>query len=274
MSGDRHDMSEAEWKILHSVLPHKNQGPERVHDRRVMNRIFFVPRTGTPWRDLPKRYGPYTTCYNRYNRWSKNGIWASIMEELHRLAGDDGGSDDGSAGSVRLRMADSSSIRVHRHGAGARRDGGPPQIGSSRGGRTTKVHLGINGNATVRTVFLTPGPAADCTQAEALLADLGKDETVIADKAYDTDAILDLIETAGATAVIPSKSNRKSPRSLDRETYKTRNLVARFFGPIKEFRRVATRYDKTARNFLSAVRLAISRFLLRRIADQSIESTS
>ena len=143
-------------------------------------------------------------------------------------------------------------------------DGEPPQIGSSRGGRTTKVHLGIDGNALVTTVFLTPGQVADCTQ----------DETVIADKADDTDANLDMIETAGATVVIPSKSNRKSPRSLDRETCKIRNLVERFFGRIKEFRRVATRHDKTARNFLSAVRLAISRFLLRRVADQSIESTA
>ena len=274
MSGDRHDMSDAEWKILHSVLPHKHQGPERVHDRRVMDGIFLVLRTGTPWRDLPERYGPYTTCDNRYNRWSKNGIWTSIMAKLHRLVDDDDGSDDGLSGSVRLRMADSSSIRVHKHGAGAPRDGESPQIGVSRGGRTTKVHLGIDGNAMVKTVFLTPGQAADCTRAEALLADPGQDETVVGDKAYDTDSILGLIETAGATAVIPSKSNRKSPRSLDRETDKTRNLVEHFFGRIKEFRRVATRYDKTARNFLSAVRLAISRFLLRRIADQSIESTA
>ena len=63
MIGKRHDMSEAEWKILHSILPHKHRGPERVHDRRVINGIFFVLRTGTPWRDLPERYGPYTTCY-------------------------------------------------------------------------------------------------------------------------------------------------------------------------------------------------------------------
>ena len=196
------------------------------------------------------------------------------MEELQRLAGDDGGSDDGSAGSVRLRMVDSSSIRVHRHGSGARRDGEPPQTGTSRSGRTTKVRLGIDGKETVKTVFLTPGQAADCTQAEALPPGLGKDETVIGDRACDTDAVLDLIETAGATAVIPSKSNRKSPRSLDRETYRIRNLVERFFGRTKEFRRVATRHDKTARNFLSAVRLAISRFLFRRIADQSIESTA
>ena len=274
MSGDRHDMSDAEWEILRSVLPDKHQGPERVHDRRVMNGIFFVLRTGTPWRDLPERYGPYTTCFNRYNRWSKNGIWASIMEKLQSLAGDDDGSDDGPPGSVRLRMVDSSSVRVHKHGAGAPRDGEPPQVGLSRGGRTTKVHLGIDGNEMVKTVFLTPGQAADCAQAEALLADLGHDETVIGDKAYDTDAILDLIETAGATAVIPSKSNRRSPRPLNRETYRTRNLVERFFGKIKEFRRVATRYDKTARNFLSAVQLAASRFLLRRIANQLFESTA
>ena len=65
---------------------------------------------------------PYT-CFNRYNRWSGNGTWASIMEKLQRLAGDDDGDDDGPPGSVRLRMADSSSVRVHRHGAGAPRNG-------------------------------------------------------------------------------------------------------------------------------------------------------
>ena len=97
---------------------------------------------------------------------------------------------------------------------------------------------------------------------------------MIGDRAYDTDAVLDLIGRAGATAVIPSKSNRKSPRPLDRETYGMRNLVERFFGKIKEFRRVATRYDKNARNFLSAVHLAASRFLLRRIANQLFESTA
>ncbi len=82
MRGDRHDMSDAEREILRPVLPRKHQGPRRVHDRRVMNGTFFVLRTGTPWRDLPERYGPYTTCFNRYNRWSGNGTRASIMERL------------------------------------------------------------------------------------------------------------------------------------------------------------------------------------------------
>ncbi|MCY3877464.1 MAG: transposase [Rhodobacteraceae bacterium] len=123
-------MSEVEWEILHSVLPRKHQGPERVHDRRVMNGVFFVLRTGTPWRDLPERFGPRATCCNRDNRWSRNGIWASIMEELQRLAGDDGWRDDGSAGWVRLHMVDSPSVRFHRQGAGAPRDGEP--LGSGR----------------------------------------------------------------------------------------------------------------------------------------------
>ena len=95
-------------------------------------------------------------------------------------------------------MLDSSSVRVHRHGAGALRNGEPPQIGVSRGGRTTKIHLSLDDNATARIVFLTPGPAADCTQAEALLAGLGRDETVIGDKGYDTDAVLYRIEGSGS----------------------------------------------------------------------------
>ena len=274
MSGDRHDMSDADWEILRSILPQKHQGPERKHDRRVMNGIFFVLRTGTPWRDLPERYGPYTTCFNRYNRWSKSGLWASIMEQLQDLVGDDGGDDDDPSGAVRLRMVDSSSVRVHRQGAGAPRDGSPAQVGMSRGGRTTKLHLGLDGNEKVIRTVLTPGQAADCAQANALLAGLEPDETVVGGRAYDTDAVLEMIRTVGATAVIPSKSNRKSPRPLDRTTYRKRNLIERFIGKIKEFRRVATRYDKTARNFLSAVQLAISRFLLRKIANRLFESTA
>ncbi len=242
-----------------------------------MDGIFFVLRTGTPWRDLPERYGPYTTCFNRYNRWSRNGLREKIMSKLQELAEGDDNDGDGSGGGggeLHLRMLDSSSIRVRRHGAGAPRDGEPPEVGLSRGGRTTKVHIGIDGNELVKAVLLTPGQAADCTQAGALLEGLGPDETVIGDRAYDSNAILDMISAAGATAVIPPKSNRNEQRGLDREAYRERNLVERFIGKIKEFRRVATRYDKTARNFLSTVRLAISRFLLRRVASRLIESTA
>ena len=117
-----------------------------------------------------------------------------------------------------------------------------------------------------------PGQAVDCAQAEALLAGFGHDKTVIGDRAHDTDAVLRLIETAVATAVIPSRSSRKFPRPLHLETCRTRKLAERFFGKNKELRRVTTRYDKAASNFLSAVHLAASGFLLRRVANQLFES--
>lgn len=81
-------------------------------------------------------------------------------------------------------------------------------------------------------------------------------ETLLADKGYDTDEILDFLEQRGATACIPPKSNRKEQREYDTYLYKERNLVERFFNKLKQYRRLATRYEKTARNFLAMLNLA------------------
>ncbi len=89
MSGHRHDMTDAAWAILRSVLPPTHQGPRRLQDRRVMDGIFVVLRTGIPWRDLPERTGPDSTGFNRDNRWSQNGTWARIMPALAERADDD-----------------------------------------------------------------------------------------------------------------------------------------------------------------------------------------
>jgi transposase len=75
----RFDLSEAEWAIIEPLLPGQIGRP-RLDDRRVLNGIFFVLRSGTPWRDLPERYGPPPTAYNRFNRWAKRGIWLRIFE--------------------------------------------------------------------------------------------------------------------------------------------------------------------------------------------------
>ena len=267
MAGDRHDMTDAEWAILEPALPTGRPGPVRKDDRRIMDGIFFVLRSGCPWRDLPERYGPCTTCYNRWNRWSKDGTWASIMSEIQELAGPGG---DGLA----ARMLDSSAVRVHKHGAGQRRDGEPPETGRSRGGLTTKIHAAVDGAGRPLALRLSPGQAADCTKAQELLDRLAPGEAVIADKAYDAGAVLDFVAEAGGIAVIPSKANRKTPRELDREAYADRNRIERFFGKIKEFRRVATRHEKRARNYLSAVMLAVTRYLLRNLAGHLVESTA
>ena len=77
----RFDLSDDEWALLEPLMP-KSRKSARADDRKIMNAIFYVLRTGMPWRDLPERYGPYTTAYNRFNRWSRRGIWKRIFDTL------------------------------------------------------------------------------------------------------------------------------------------------------------------------------------------------
>ena len=112
-------------------------------------------------------------------------------------------------------------------------------------------------------VILTPGQSSDMTAVPELLAGLPTPVTVVADRGYDSNAVLDLIRASGAEPSIPSTSQRSVRRSVDMVIYRQRNLVERFFCKLKHFRRVATRFDKLARNFLAAVLLASTRLWLR-----------
>ena len=105
----RYDLSEAEWRLIEPLLPNKSRDVVRVDDRRVLNGVFYVLRTGSPWRDLPDRYGPYTTVYNRYNRWAKAGVWLTIFEALAARSPQS------------MQMIDSSIIRAHQHAAGGKK---------------------------------------------------------------------------------------------------------------------------------------------------------
>jgi transposase len=111
-------------------------------------------------------------------------------------------------------------------------------------------------------LVLTAGQAHDLRAAPQLLAGL-RCQHVVADRGYDADALLDLIRASGAKAHIPSTRQRLVHRSVDRRIYRQRNLVERFFCKLKHFRRVATRFDKLARNFLAAVALASARLWTR-----------
>lgn len=115
--------------------------------------------------------------------------------------------------------------------------------------------------------LVSPGQHADVSYAEALLAAAApagaEVEVVIADKGYDSEAVVAAVERLGAEAVIPSIKTRKEQRQIDADRYKDRNLVERFWSQAKQFRRVATRYEKTARNFLAFVHLASIMILLR-----------
>ena len=78
----RYDLTDFEWRVIEPLLPNKPRGVPRVDDRRVLNGIFWVLRSGAPWRDLPERYGPRTTCYNRFVRWRKAGVWDWLMDAI------------------------------------------------------------------------------------------------------------------------------------------------------------------------------------------------
>ena len=78
----RYELTDAEWKIIAPLLPNKPRGVPRVDDRRVLNGIFWRLRSGAPWADIPERYGPYTTCYNRFVRWRAAGVWDRILKSV------------------------------------------------------------------------------------------------------------------------------------------------------------------------------------------------
>lgn len=106
---DRHDLTDAEWAIIQPLLPTKVRGAPRVDDRRVINGILWRFRTGSPWRDVPERYGPRTTLYNRFVRWRAKGIWERILASVSDAYDGD------------IVMIDSSCVRVHQHGAAIER---------------------------------------------------------------------------------------------------------------------------------------------------------
>jgi transposase len=136
-------------------------------------------------------------------------------------------------------------------------------MGRSRGGLTTKIHAVVDRNGLPVRLALTPGQDHDNALATDLLANLKPRSLVLADRAYDADAIRKLVNEQDAFANIPPKCNRKDPICFSPFLYKARNRIERFFNKMKHFRRVATRYDKLAANYLAALKLASVRLWLR-----------
>ncbi|MBR0706291.1 MULTISPECIES: IS5 family transposase [Bradyrhizobium] len=242
----RYELTDGEWAAIRPMLPNKPRGVPRVNDRRVLNGIFWVLRSGAPWRDLPEAF-PYTTCYNRFVRWRRAGVWAAIMKAL------------AAAHDPALQMIDTSIARVHQHGACINRNK-RQCMGRSRGGLTSKIHAVVDTNGLPVRLALTPGEAHDNRLAGKLLSRMKPGSA--GGRGYDADWIGELAIKKGAWANIPPKSNRSGPICFSPYLYRARNRVERFFNRIKQCRRVATRYDKLAANYLAFVQLASIRLWL------------
>src|ERR1700744_4307288 len=114
MTRRRYELTEPEGSVIQPLLPNKPRGVPRVDDRRVLNGILWRFRIGSPWAEIPERYGPSTSGYNRFVRWRKGGVWDRLLSAVS--AANEGG----------IVMIDSPRVRVHQHGATGKK--GDPQI--------------------------------------------------------------------------------------------------------------------------------------------------
>jgi transposase len=195
--------------------------------------------------------------------WAENDLLQSLRALAEgRRVGPAHGRD---YGGLRRRRPDD---RQHFHpgapaGCDPKKGGRDHCLGRSRGGLTTKIHAVVDRQGRPVRLGLTAGQAHDAPAALALLDRLEPRTILLGDKAYDGNAIRNLIEAQGAVPNIPAKSNRKWKPCFSKTLYRERNQVERFFSKLKHFRRIATRYDKLADNFLAMVKLASMRLWLR-----------
>jgi transposase len=156
---------------------------------------------------------------------------------------------------VAVQMIDTSIVRVHQHGSCIAGN-------AEQGGLTSKIHAVVDTNGLPVRLGLTPGEAHDNRLCPILLSNLRPRTMLLADRGYDADWIRALVSQQGAWANIPPKRNRKEAICFSPYLYRARNLVERFFNKIKQCRRIATRYDKLAANYLAFVKLASIRIWL------------
>ncbi|WP_443044841.1 IS5 family transposase [Streptomyces sp. Go40/10] len=270
-------LTDAQWARIEPLLPDrapKRGGRWRDH-RQVIDAIAFKYRTGTPWTDLPEHFGSWKGAHNRLRKWAADGTWEKVFTALLAQADAEGDLDW-------VVAVDSTVVRAHQHAAGARQKG--PRmanrdhaIGRSRGGLTTKIHLAADSRCRPLAFVLTPGQAGDAPAFLGVMSRLrvprpvGRPRTtpemVLADKAYSSRPIRTHLRRRGIRAVIPQPSdqatNRKRrgsrggrPSAFDREAYKRRNTIERCINKLKQWRGLATRYDKTATIYLAGLHVA------------------
>ena len=224
-------------KILKFLFTFKGIHKHNIDQLRLfIEAVYYACRSGCQWRLLPSYYGSWRAIHKRFKEWSDRNIW----KKLFRHAQQDP--------DLEWIIIDSTIVRAHACAAGYKKDSQEQEaLGRSKGGFSTKIHTVVDALGNPLKFILTPGQRNDITQAQQLVKD-STNLPVIADKAYDAN---DFVDNISSESCIPSRRNRKSPRAYDKYLYEERHSIECFFGKIKHFRRIFSRFDKSAHTYLS-----------------------
>ena len=241
-----------EWErifcILSSMRSIKTKNELKL--RKFIEAIWFIARTGCQWRLLPPIYGAWRSVHQRFMRWNRKNIWNVLFEECRDP-------------DLQEIMIDGTSIRAHACAGGYGKNTQEIHaLGRSKGGFTTKIHAAVDALGNPLRFVITAGQRNEMTQADHLTQGF-QQSCLIADKAYDKEAFIKEIESQGNTVVIPPRKNRKNQRYYDIDIYKERHLIECFFGKLKQFRRIFSRFDKCADTFLSFIHFVSTLIWLR-----------
>ncbi|QXB28396.1 IS5 family transposase [Aeromonas sp. FDAARGOS 1405] len=273
----RYPLTDAQWGLIEPLFRCcRISGRPTREPRQVLDGILWILHTGAPWRDLPERFGPWSSVYNIFRRWLSTGRIDAILAALQLHLNEEGLID------FDLWCIDGSNVRASKDAAGARKKNTPVNqaLGRSRGGFGSKIHLVTDGNGLPLGFCLSPGQSAEIRYATSALAmariptSSGRYRTrpthLAADKAYSSRALRAELRRRKIKAVIPQRSDQQwhhkgRPLVLDKARYRRRNVVERCFGWLKKFRRFSTRYEKLAGSFAAFIKLAFCLRYLREL---------
>ena len=262
------DLTDGQWAVMQPLLPpHARRGRPRADDRRTINGILWVLRTGARWADLPRRYGASSTCHARLQRWQREGIWEGLWRLLlSRL-------------DVQRRL---DWQRGHLDGTFIPAKKGGDAVGLTRRGKGTKLMAVVDGQGVPLGLLVDSAQRAEIRLAELTLATIhvpqrrGRPKTrpreLVADKAYDSQAFRERLRCRGIRPCIPhrrGKRPRRGPKP-DLVGYRERWHVERTFAWLGSFRRVLVRYERSSALYLAFVTLAAIVVCLRRVTPESL----
>ena len=211
--------------------------------------MLYRVRVGCQWRELPPEFGNWNSVFKRFNEWSRTGKLNLIFKLLSREP------------DLEWLFIDGSIVKAHQNSSGASKKSefGDHGIGKSVAGNTSKIHLAVDSSGNPLDFEVTGGEVHDVKIAPELISRLPVSEYTIADKGYDSDPLREQIKSKKSIPIIPKKKNSKTGnKDLDWGLYRNRHLVENTFCKLKNFRAIATRFDKTKRNFIGTLALACS----------------